>query len=44
MLDQSESNPTLKGLVDMALDSMPNFSDALQSNNVLTRRILAMKV
>lgn len=27
-----------------ALDKMPNFSDELQTNNVLTRRILALKV
>jgi len=44
MMDQSNSNPTIKSLVDHALDSMPNFSEDLQTNNVLTRRILQMKV
>jgi hypothetical protein len=27
-----------------ALDRMPNFSEELQTNNVLTRRILELKV
>jgi hypothetical protein len=44
MLDHSETNPTVQSLVDSALDGMPNFSEELQTNNVLTRRILQMKV
>lgn len=27
-----------------ALDKMPNFSDSLQTNSILTRRILKLKV
>lgn len=44
MLDQSEMSESTKELVDNALDGMPNFSEDLQTNNVLTRRILQMKV
>lgn len=44
MIDKSETSPSIKSLVDTALESMPNFSEDLQTNNVLTRRILAMKV
>lgn len=44
MLEQSEQSSAVKELVDSALDGMPNFSEELQTNNVLTRRILQMKV
>jgi len=44
MIDEGDVNPTVKALVDTALDGMPNFSEELQTNNVLTRRILQMKV
>ena len=33
-----------KELISNALDKMPNFSAEIQSNNVLTKRILALKV
>lgn len=44
MLDHSERDDNVRSLVDNALDGMPNFSEELQTNNVLTRRILQMKV
>ena len=31
-------------MLNIALDGMPNFSQDLQTNNVLTRRIVQMKV
>ena len=31
-------------LISQALDKMPNFSSEIQTNNVLTKRILALKV
>ena len=31
-------------LISQALEKMPNFSSEIQSNNVLTKRILALKV
>lgn len=43
MLDQGEENPVVRDLVFNALDRMPSFSDELQTNNVLTRRILELK-
>ena len=33
-----------KDLVANALEKMPNFSNEIQTNNVLTKRILALKV
>ena len=44
MLDKSASDPTINSLVMNALEPMPNFSEELQTNNVLTRRILQLKV
>ena len=45
MLENSKENPSSVGvMVANALDRIPNFSDELQTNNVLTRRILELKV
>lgn len=44
MLDRAQEDPDVSSLVMNALDKMPNFSDELQTNNVLTRRILQLKV
>ena len=33
-----------KELITNALEKMPNFSSEIQTNNVLTKRILALKV
>ena len=33
-----------KELIQSALEKMPNFSTEIQTNNVLTKRILALKV
>lgn len=44
MIDKSAQDPKIRALVNHALDKMPNFSETLQTNNVLTRRILQMKV
>ena len=44
MLDRADEDVNAKQLVMNSLDKMPNFSEDLQTNNVLTRRILALKV
>jgi hypothetical protein len=44
MLERAQEDPDVSTLVMNALDKMPNFSDELQTNNVLTRRILQLKV
>lgn len=43
MIELSEQNPDSKALVEEALDKMPNFSDNLQTNSILTRRISKLK-
>ena len=40
MLDRASEDPKASLLVMCALEKMPNFSEDLQTNNVLTRRIL----
>jgi hypothetical protein len=44
MLERAQEDPQVSELVMNSLDKMPNFSEELQTNNVLTRRILALKV
>ena len=44
MLERAGEDQAASALVMNALEKMPNFSDDLQSNNVLTRRILMLKV
>lgn len=46
MLDMAESTEEgeTEALIQAALEKMPNFSSEIQTNNVLTRRILALKV
>ena len=44
MLEMSKTNATIAQMVGNSLDRMPNFSEELQNNNVLTRRILELKV
>ena len=45
MLEMQESGEAgAADLVVNALEKMPNFSNEIQTNNVLTKRILALKV
>lgn len=44
MLQLSKEDAAMQALCGNALDRMPNFSEELQTNNVLTRRILELKV
>lgn len=44
MLELSKDDDGMQALCMSALDRMPNFSEELQTNNVLTRRILELKV
>lgn len=45
MLDFQQSNVgEADAFIKGALDKMPNFSEEIQTNNVLTKRILALKV
>lgn len=44
MLERAAEDRDVSALVMKSLDKMPNFSEELQTNNVLTRRILALKV
>lgn len=47
MLDVQQapsSDQETRDLISNALEKMPNFSSEIQSNNVLTKRILALKV
>lgn len=44
MLKMSKTDATIAQMVSNSLDRMPNFSEELQNNNVLTRRILELKV
>lgn len=40
----TDSEAETKGFIKAALEKMPNFSEEIQTNNVLTKRILALKV
>ena len=44
MLTAAKEDATVCALVTNALEKMPNFSEDLQTNNVLTRRILQLQV
>ena len=45
MLDlQEQSRGESDAFIKGALEKMPNFSEEIQTNNVLTKRILALKV
>ncbi|TNV73970.1 hypothetical protein FGO68_gene13707 [Halteria grandinella] len=44
MIELSESDPAAKEFVIEALDNMPNFSDSLQNNSILNRRIMKLKI
>lgn len=44
MLKQSRDSQAMQSMCMNALGQMPNFSEELQTNNVLTRRILELKV
>ena len=44
MLERASQSQEASQLVMNALEKMPNFSEDLQTNNVLTRRILMLKV
>jgi hypothetical protein len=44
MIEIAESDPSSVDFVNEALDMMPNFSDSLQTNSILTRRIMKLKI
>ena len=47
MLDLQQNSAVdedTRELISQALEKMPNFSSEIQTNNVLTKRILALKV
>lgn len=44
MIELSDSDPAAKEFVVEALDQMPNFSDSLQNNSILNRRIMKLKI
>jgi hypothetical protein len=44
MIEIAESDPSSHDFVNEALDMMPNFSDSLQTNSILTRRIMKLKI
>ena len=44
MIEIAESDPSSIDFVNEALDMMPNFSDSLQTNSILTRRIMNLKI
>ena len=44
MIEIAESDPSSNDFVLEALDMMPNFSDSLQTNSILTRRIMKLKI
>ena len=44
MLELSTSDPSAQEAIFEALDLMPNFNDALQTNSILTRRIMKLKI
>jgi hypothetical protein len=44
MLEIAESDPSNGEFVMEALDLMPNYNDSLQTNSILTRRIMKLKI
>jgi AP-2 complex subunit alpha len=44
MIERASQDPNVSQLVMNSLERIPNFSEELQTNNVLTRRILQLKV
>ena len=46
MIEMAENDPQGDGntFVMEALDILPNFSDSLQSNSILNRRIMKLKI
>ena len=44
MIERAAADPQASSLVMNSLARIPNFSTELQTNNVLTRRILQLKV
>ena len=44
MIQLSESDQATHEFIFDALDSMPNFNDSLQTNSILTRRIMKLKI
>lgn len=44
MIEIAEEDSTANQFVLEALDMMPNFSDSLQTNSILTRRIMKLKI
>ena len=43
-LKQAKTDPSVKDLMLVAMEPMPTFSDSLQANNILLRRIMRLKV
>lgn len=44
MIEIAEADPSSNDFILEALDMMPNFSDSLQTNSILTRRIMKLKI
>jgi hypothetical protein len=44
MIDLAETDMNGNEFILEALDQMPNFSDSLQTNSILTRRIMKLKI
>jgi hypothetical protein len=44
MLDTQSRSSESRGFIAAAIEKMPNFSEEIQTNNVLTKRILALRV
>ena len=44
MIEMAETDLNANDFILEALDQMPNFSDSLQTNSILTRRIMKLKI
>lgn len=44
MLKRAEEDPSVESLMMETFDILPNFSESLQANSILTRRIMKLKV
>jgi hypothetical protein len=44
MIELAETDMNASEFILEALDQMPNFSDSLQTNSILTRRIMKLKI
>jgi hypothetical protein len=44
MIELAETDMSANEFIAEVLDQMPNFSDSLQTNSILTRRIMKLKI